>query len=116
MSFSSDGTGILYWWTLAYISGMGTLAMAYISLHPHLLSPSSRAYWEALKGTRTRFRGLAFFVVFIVAGLATLVLSYWGFYALVLVIPLNLALQPTRRERDRLAALEAGGTDSPDGH
>jgi uncharacterized membrane protein len=114
--FTSDGTGVLYWWTLAYISGVGTLAMAYISRHPHLLSPSSRAYWEALKGTRARFRGLAFFVVFIVAGLATLVFSYWGFYALVLVIPLNLALQPTRRERDRLAALEAGGTGSPDGH
>ena len=113
--FTSDGTGVLYWWTLAYISGVGTLAMAYISRHPHLLSPSSRASVEALRGTRVRFRGLAFFVIFILAGLATLVFSYWGFYALVLLIPLNFALQPTRRERDRLAALATGGADSPDG-
>ena len=111
VAFTSDGTGVLYWWTLAYISGVGSLAMAYISRHPHLLAPNSRAYWDGLRDTRARFRGLAFFIVFIVAGLATLVFSYWGFFALFLVIPLNLALQPTQAERERLAALEASATE-----
>lgn len=115
VAFTSDGTGILYWWTLAYISGVGSLAMAYISRHPHLLAPDSRAYWAALEGTRARYRGLALFTLWIVAGLATLVFSYWGFFVLFLVVPLKMALEPTRSEREQLAALEVSAAETSGG-
>ena len=102
--FSGDGTGALYWWTMAYISGVGTLVSWYISRHPHLIQPDERAYWAGVAKTRARLRGLAFFIVFLLAGASTLVVSYLGFYVLLLVWPLNWYLQPTRAQRAALAA------------
>jgi uncharacterized membrane protein len=104
--FDSDGTGLLYWWTLAYISGIGSIAMVYISRHPRLLKPEYRQYWGEMRTSRARFRGVSFFIVFIVAGLATLVYSYWGFLALFLIYPLDVILRPSRAERERLALLQ----------
>ena len=101
--FDSDGTGALYWWTMAYISGIGTLASLYINRHPQLMKPGDRAYWAGLRKTRARLRGASFFLVFIVAGLATLVYPFLGYWALVLIWPLNLLRQPTKAQR---AALE----------
>jgi len=103
--FSSDGTGALYWWTMAYISGIGSLTSWYIGRHPQFLKPEDRAYWAGLAKTRARLRGVAFFSVFVIAGASTLVLSYLGFYALLLIWPLNWALQPSRAQR---AALGTG--------
>ena len=103
--FSSDGTGALYWWTMAYISGIGSLTSWYIGRHPQFLKPEDRAYWAGLAKTRARLRGVAFFSVFVIAGASTLVLSYLGFYALLLIWPLNWALQPSRAQR---AALGSG--------
>lgn len=105
--FSSDGTGALYWWTMAYISGLGSLTSWYIGRHPEFIKPDERAYWAGVAKTRARLRGIAFFVVFLIAGLSTLVLSYLGFYALLLIWPLNWLLQPTRQERAALRAEEA---------
>jgi uncharacterized membrane protein len=102
--FSSDGTGALYWWTMAYISGVGSLTSWYIGRHAPFIKPQERAYWAGVAKTRARLRGVAFFAIFIVAGASTLVLSYLGFYALLLIWPLNHFLQPTKAERVALAA------------
>jgi len=104
--FSSDGTGALYWWTMAYISGIGSLTSWYIGRHPQFIKPDERAYWASLGKTRARLRGIAFFVIFVVAGASTLVLSYLGFYALLLIWPLNLLLQPSKAQRSILGAEE----------
>ena len=102
--FTSDGTGALYWWTMAYISGIGTLASIYINRHPQLIKPRDRAYWAGLLKTRARLRGLSFFLVFIIAGAATLAYPFLGYWALLLIWPLNLVLQPTKAQRARLEA------------
>jgi uncharacterized membrane protein len=102
--FSSDGTGALYWWTMAYISGIGSLTSWYIGRHPRFIKPEDRAYWAGVAKTRARLRGVAFFAVFVIAGASTLVLSYLGFYALLLIWPLNWILQPNRAQRATLGA------------
>ncbi len=109
--FSSDGTGALYWWTMAYISGIGTIVSLYINRRPEFIKPVDRAYWAELLKTRARFRGAAFFLVFVVAGLATLVYPFLGYWALFLIWPLNVLMQPSREQRRQLDAIRsAGGT------
>lgn len=109
--FDSDGTGALYWWTMAYISGVGTLASLYINRHPLLIKPADRAYWTSLLKTRARLRGASFFLVFIVAGLATLVYPFLGYWALLLIWPINIALQPTKAQRARLDEMRLAGQE-----
>ena len=107
--FDGDGTGALYWWTMAYISGIGTLASIYINRHPYLIKPSDRSYWAGLVKTRARLRGAAFFIVFVIAGLATLVYPFLGYWSLLLIWPLNLILQPSKAQRGELEALRSQG-------
>lgn len=100
--FASDGTGALYWWTMAYISGIGSLMAIYINRHPDFIKPEDRDYWATLLTTRARFRGIAFFSVFVVAGLTTLVYPVAGYWALLLTWPLNVYLQPSKSQRFEL--------------
>ena len=109
--FDSDGTGALYWWTMAYISGIGTIAGMYINRHPRFIKPVDRAYCAELRTTRARYRGGAFFAVFILAGLATLVYPFLGYWALILIWPLNVLLQPSREERARLDRMRTPAED-----
>ncbi len=110
--FDSDGTGALYWWTMAYISGIGTIASIYINRHPFLIKPKERAYWAGLIKTRARLRGAAFFIVFVVAGLATLVYPFLGYWSLLLIWPLNLLLQPSKAQRSQLDDLRSQGKEA----
>lgn len=110
--FDGDGTGALYWWTMAFISGLGTVAAAYISRHPRLIKPSDRDYWTLVGTTRARFRGVVFFLAFVIAGTASLAYPFLGFYALVVIIPLDFLLQPTRAQRTALE--EASRKARPD--
>lgn len=103
--FSSDGTGALYWGTMAYISGVGTLVSLYITRHPEFIKPEDRAYWAALLKSRARFRGASFFLVFIVAALATIIDPIVGYWALILIWPLNILLQPSKAQRAELDRL-----------
>ena len=110
--FTSDGTGALYWWTMAYISGIGTLASIYINRHPYLIKPSDRSYWAGLTKTRARLRGAAFFIVFVIAGLATLVYPFLGYWSLLLIWPLNFLLQPSKAQRSQLEDLRSQAEES----
>jgi uncharacterized membrane protein len=103
--FATDGTGALYWWTMAYISGLGSLVALYVRRHPSYMKPGDRAYWDRLLKTRVRYRGISFFVVFVVAGLATLVYPFYGYWALILIWPLNVLLKPTKSQRVELEGL-----------
>jgi len=84
---------------MAYISGIGSLMALYINRHPEFMKPEDRDYWATLRTTRARFRGIAFFSVFIVAGLTTLVYPVAGYWALLLTWPLNVYLQPSKSQR-----------------
>jgi uncharacterized membrane protein len=109
--FSSDGTGALYWWTMAFIGGVGAITSSYISRHPRLIKERDRPYWAALLQTRARFRGAAFFIAFVLAGFASLVYPFLGFYALLVILPLNFIMQPTRAQRTQLEdAMNSGGS------
>ena len=112
--FDGDGTGALYWWTMAYISGIGTIAGAYIRRHPTLIKPSDRDYWALLSTTRARFRGAVFFVGFILAGIGSLVFEFLGFYALLVLLPLDFILQPTRTQRRALEEASLRARPVPD--
>jgi uncharacterized membrane protein len=107
--FNSDGTGALYWWTMAFISGIGTITALYIGKHPVLIRPAQRAYWSALSKTRARLRGLVFFIAFVVGGAASLVYPFLGFYALLVITPLNFIMQPTKAQRRQLEQAAQGG-------
>ena len=109
--FSSDGTGALYWWTMAYISGIGTIVSYYITRNPIFIKPAEREYWASTLKTRARLRGVAFFAVFVFAGLATLVYPIAGYWALILIWPLNVFLQPRKSERAELERLRHGGAE-----
>jgi uncharacterized membrane protein len=111
--FASDGTGALYWWTMAYISGIGSLASLYISRHPELIKPADRAYWAGVLRTRARLRGFIFFAVFVVAGLGTLVYPFLGYWALILIWPLSILLQPTKAQRVELEQLRPAVEPDP---
>jgi len=97
--FTTDGTGVLYWWTLAYISAMGSLVAVHISRHPELIASDRKAFWQSLRSTRARYRGAAFFAIFILAGLATLVYSWLGYWVLLLMLPAGILLRPPRELR-----------------
>jgi uncharacterized membrane protein len=110
--FSSDGTGALYWGTMAYISAIGTIVSIYINRNPQFIKPIDRAYWAQLGTTRARWRGVAFFAIFILAGLVTVIYPLLGYWVLILIWPLNVLLQPTKAQRAELNALRASaGTE-----
>ena len=64
--FSSDGTGAFYWWTMAYISAIGPSCRLHRP-ESGVHQARDREYWAQLGTTRARWRGGAFFVVFILA-------------------------------------------------
>lgn len=112
--FNGDGTGALYWWTMAYISGVGTIAGAYIRRNPRLIKPSDRDYWALLGTSRARFRGIVFFIGFVLAGFASLAYEFLGFYALLVLLPLDFLLQPTRAQRQALEDASRIARPEPD--
>lgn len=92
--FHSNGTGVLYWGTLAYIAAVGAITSDHLVRHPELIAPATRELWLSRSTSRARFRGWAFSAVFVVAALSTLVYSWLGFYALVLMWPLGRWMRP----------------------
>ena len=103
-AFHSDGTGVLYWMTLAYISLMGSIMSLYVARNLDLVNPGDRNYVSSLRRARGRWRGLTFFFIFVIAALLTLIYSWLGFFALFLIIPARRFLdvkaeeQPTKND------------------
>jgi len=84
----AGGVGLLYWWTLAAISGVGSLIAAHARRTPALLEAGEQDRVETSRvGNRTR--GIAFFVCFIMIGAIS---EFWPGIAplfALLLIPLN---------------------------
>ena len=62
---------------------------------------------------RARLRGAVFFAAFVLAGALSLVFPVLGFYALLVIIPLDFFLRPTKAQAKALGeasqAAETGG-------
>lgn len=87
--FDSSGTGVFYWLTLAYISGTGALMGWYLGRHPALLSPEGAEVMASISGSRARYRGLLFTLLFVLAAITSFIFDWLGFYALILMWPLG---------------------------
>ena len=66
----ADGVGLLYWWTLAAISGVGSLIAVHARRTPTLLEPGEAEIVEATH-VANRWRGIIFFSAFILIGVVS---------------------------------------------
>ena len=104
----SGGVGLLYWWTLAAISGLGSLIALHAGRTPELLEPDARAESHLYRSIR-RWTGLSFFVAFASIGILSEFLPGVSPYVALLLIPLNHYL---RRRSDAISREAHGLQDS----
>lgn len=100
----SNGAGVLYWLTVAYISLIGALTAWHISRHPDLVDPSQRAYWKASRSGGAQYRSIAFTAVFVIAAVATYFVYSLGNLCLLLFIPIAIFLKPARVNTEAFSA------------
>lgn len=84
----AGGVGLLYWWTLAAISGVGSLIAAHARRTPALLEPSEQRRIEA-RHVVNRWRGIVFLACFMLIGVIS---EFWPGIAPLFafaLIPLN---------------------------
>jgi uncharacterized membrane protein len=81
--------GLVYWFLLGIISGLGGLIASYLRRHPDLLDRA-----EGSADWRTRLRGPAFAMLFFVIGLASTVWPDGASWLALLAIPLTIVLRP----------------------
>lgn len=87
----SGGVGLLYWWTLASISGLGSLIALHAWRHPELLEPGV-AERRASERRANQARGALFFAAFIVIGVVSEFAPAIAPYLAIGLFPLNALL------------------------
>jgi uncharacterized membrane protein len=91
--------GVVYWFLLGAISGLGGLMASYLRRHPDLLDePRNDTDW------RTRVRGPAFAALFVVIGLASTVFPYGASWLALGAIPLTIWLRAHGEDESQPAA------------
>lgn len=96
------GVGLLYWWTLAAISGLGSLIARHAGRTPGLLEPDARAERHRYRQLR-RVIGLTFFLTFFCIGILSEFFPVVSPYLALLLIPVNGVLRRRIRVDDDLA-------------
>ncbi|MFL0769645.1 MAG: TMEM175 family protein [Prochlorococcus sp.] len=90
------GVGLLYWWTMAWISGIGWLIARHAWKTPQLLEEAAnkqhKESWEL-----GRIRGAAFFLYFFVMGIASEFAPGFAEYLALGLIPLSMAIKRKKR-------------------
>jgi len=86
------GVGLLYWWTLAAISGLGSLIAFHAGRTPDLLEPDARAE-NQLYGSTRRLTGLIFFLTFFSIGVLSEFFPVVSPYLALLLIPINAVVR-----------------------
>lgn len=100
--------GLVYWFLLGIISGLGGLIASYLRRHPDLLDrPAGSGDW------RTRARGPAFAALFVVIGLASTVWPDGASWLALLAIPLTIALRPHGAESVDTTGVDTTPAESP---
>ena len=95
--YGRSGAGMFYWGTLAYIGLMAGLLSRHIETHPELVDPDAR------QPVSHPLRRLAYPLVFLLFGVATLVSPVIGSWLPLLLIPIGIAFGRAER-RMRAAA------------
>lgn len=105
-----SSVGIVYWCLLGIISGLGGLIASYLRRHPDLLDqPEGAADW------RTRARGPAFALLFVLIGLASTIWPDGASWLALLAIPLTIVLRPHGTDSAEPAQPAPAGASSEEG-
>lgn len=90
------GVGLLYWLTMAWISGLGWLIARHAWQTPELLEDAAythhKDYWE-----RGKIRGVTFFFYFLVMGVTSEFAPGLAGYLALAIIPLSMAMKKKKR-------------------
>ena len=104
-TIESHGVGLLYWWTLALISGIGWLVAIHAWQKPELLEQSVLREGREGSGLK-KYRGASFVAAFLLIGLAAEFTPQFVPYLSLGMIPMDLLLRnrtggKTRRNEAR---------------
>ena len=94
------GVGLLYWWTLALISGIGWLVAIHAWQKPELLEQSVLIEGRKDSGLK-RYRGASFVTAFLLIGLAAEFSPQFVPYLSLGIIPMDLLLRTKTRAKTR---------------
>ncbi len=104
------GVGLLYWWTLAAISGLGSLIAFHAGRTPNLLEPDAR-YDEGQYRSTRRLTGSVFFLAFFGIGILSEFFPVVSPYLALLLIPINAFVRRrTQRRQETPASVEERST------
>ena len=97
---AARGVGLLYWWTLALISGIGWLVAIHAWQKPELLEQSVLIEGRKDSGLK-RYRGASFVTAFLLIGLAAEFSPQFVPYLSLGIIPMDLLLRTKTRAKTR---------------
>ena len=97
---ASKGVGLLYWWTLALISGIGWLIAIHAWQKPELLEQSVLIEGRKDSGLK-KYRGASFVTAFLLIGLAAEFSPQFVPYLSLGIIPMDLLLRTKTRAKTR---------------
>ena len=95
---NSYGVGLLYWWTLAAISGIGWMVARHALGKPELLDQSFLLDCRD-KSALGNHRGASFVTAFLLIGAAAEFFPQWVPYLALCIIPMDLMLRWRSRRR-----------------
>ena len=99
-TIASQGVGLLYWWTLALISGIGWLVAIHAWQKPELLEQSVLIEGREGSGLK-KYRGASFVTAFLLIGLAAEFSPQFVPYLSIGIIPMDLLLRSKRGDKTR---------------
>ena len=97
---AAGGVGLLYWWTLALISGIGWLVAIHAWQKPELLEQSVLIEGRKDSGLK-KYRGASFVTAFLLIGLAAEFSPQFVPYLSLGIIPMDLLLRTKTRAKTR---------------
>ena len=97
---AAGGVGLLYWWTLALISGIGWLVAIHAWQKPELLEQSVLIEGRKDSGLK-KYRGASFVTAFLLIGLAAEFSPQFVPYLSLGIIPMDLLLRTKTRSKTR---------------
>ena len=97
---AARGVGLLYWWTLALISGIGWLVAIHAWQKPELLEQSVLIEGRKDSGLK-KYRGASFVTAFLLIGLAAEFSPQFVPYLSLGIIPMDLLLRTKTRAKTR---------------
>ena len=96
----AQGIGLVYWWTLALISGIGWLVAIHAWQKPELLEPSALLEQSENSGLQ-KYRGASFVSAFLLIGLAAEFSPQLVPYLSLGIIPMDLLLRKRSGRKPR---------------